>query len=151
MRSFSIKAMQAGQSDQGRLRIHVTAKDGAVPIPDAKVSISYTGEPGQTLQQVNTDTSGNTPEVELAAPPLEYSTEPGEQQPYSEYTLSVTAPGVEPVEVVGSEILPAVTALQEVRMIPRQGAEFVRFGLLDYTLFGSQPSNIAESQIQPKK
>ncbi len=149
MRSFSIKAMQAGQSDQGRLRIHVTAKDGAVPIPDAKVSISYTGEPGQTLQQVNTDNSGNTPEVELAAPPLEYSTEPGEQQPYSEYTLSVTAPGFEPVEVVGAEILPEVTALQEVRMIPRQGDDFERFVIPAHTLFGNYPPKIAEPEIQP--
>lgn len=149
MRSFSIKAMQAGQSDQGRLRIHVTAKDGAVPIPDAKVSISYTGEPGQTLQQVNTDNSGNTPEVELAAPPLEYSTESGEQQPYSEYTLSVTAPGFEPVEVVGAEILPEVTALQEVRMIPRQGDDFERFVIPAHTLFGNYPPKIAEPEIQP--
>ncbi len=149
MRSFSIKAMQAGQSDQGRLRIHVTAKDGAVPIPDAKVSISYTGESGQTLQQVNTDNSGNTPEVELAAPPLEYSTEPGEQQPYSEYTLSVTAPGFEPVEVVGAEILPEVTALQEVRMIPRQGDDFERFVIPAHTLFGNYPPKIAEPEIQP--
>lgn len=141
--------MQAGQSDQGRLRIHVTAKDGAVPIPDAKVSISYTGEPGQTLQQVNTDNSGNTPEVELAAPPLEYSTEPGEQQPYSEYTLSVTAPGFEPVEVVGAEILPEVTALQEVRMIPRQGDDFERFVIPAHTLFGNYPPKIAEPEIQP--
>lgn len=149
MRSFSIKAMQAGQPDRGRLRIHVTAKDGAVPIPDAKVSISYTGEPGQTLQELNTDNSGNTPEVELAAPPLEYSTEPGEQQPYSEYTLSITAPGFEPVEVVGAEILPEVTALQEVRMIPRQGDDFERFVIPAHTLFGNYPPKIAEPEIQP--
>lgn len=149
MSSFFIKAMQAEQPDQGRLRIHVTAKDGAVPIPDAKVSISYTGEQGQALEEVNTDSSGNTPEVELAAPPLEYSIEPSEQQPYSEYTLSVTAPGFEPVEVVGAEILPDVTALQEVRMIPAQGNEFERFVIPAHTLFGNYPPKIAEPEIQP--
>ena len=149
MRSFPIKAMQADQPEKGRLKVHVTTEAGAVPVPDARVSVSYTGEQGQPLQEVSTDSSGNTPELELAAPPLEYSVEPGEQQPYSEYTLSVTAPGFEPVEVVGTEILPEVTALQEIRMLPQQGEAYERFVIPAHTLFGNYPPKIAEPEIQP--
>ena len=149
MRSFPIKAMQADQPEKGRLKVHVTTEAGAVPVPDARVSVSYTGEQGQPLQEVSTDSSGNTPELELSAPPLEYSVEPGEQQPYSEYTLSVTAPGFEPVEVVGTEILPDVTALQEIRMLPQQGEAYERFVIPAHTLFGNYPPKIAEPEIQP--
>ena len=149
MRSFPIKAMQADQPEKGRLKVHVTTEAGAVPVPDARVSVSYTGEQGQPLQEVSTDSSGNTPELELAAPPLEYSVEPSEQQPYSEYTLSVTAPGFEPVEVVGTEILPDVTALQEIRMLPQQGEAYERFVIPAHTLFGNYPPKIAEPEIQP--
>ena len=149
MRSFPIKAMQADQPEKGRLKVHVTTEAGAVPVSDARVSVSYTGEQGQPLQEVSTDSSGNTPELELAAPPLEYSVEPSEQQPYSEYTLSVTAPGFEPVEVVGTEILPDVTALQEIRMLPQQGEAYERFVIPAHTLFGNYPPKIAEPEIQP--
>ena len=86
MRSFSIKAMQTDRPDEGRLKIHVTAASGGTPISGARITVSYTGEPDRQLEEVTTDSSGNTEELELAAPPLEYSIEPSEEQPYSEYT-----------------------------------------------------------------
>ena len=116
MQNFRVKAMQSDLPDYGKLQIHITSARGAEPIPGAKVAISYTGEPDQTMEELTTNSSGQTDEVELAAPPLEYSVEPSEPQPYSEYTLSVTAPGYEPVEIAGTEILPEVTAIQEIRM-----------------------------------
>lgn len=149
MRSFSIKAMQTDRPDEGRLKIHVTAASGGTPISGARITVSYTGEPDRQLEEVTTDSSGNTEELELAAPPLEYSIEPSEEQPYSEYTLSITAPGFEPVEVVGAEILPEVTALQEIQMIPEQGEEYERFVIPAHTLFGDYPPKIAEAEIKP--
>lgn len=150
MRSFPIRIMQTDETDTGRLRVQVTSASGAVPIPDADVAIYYTGEPGRQLEDVKTDSSGQTEDISLAAPPLEYSMEPGEEQPYSEYTLSVTAPGYEPVEIVGTEILPETTAIQEVRMVPqKQGEEYERFVIPAHTLFGNYPSKIAEAEIKP--
>lgn len=150
MRSFPIRIMQTDETDTGRLRVQVTSASGAVPIPDADVAIYYTGEPGRQLEDVKTDSSGQTEDISLAAPPLEYSMEPGEEQPYSEYTISVTAPGYEPVEIVGTEILPETTAIQEVRMVPqKQGEEYERFVIPAHTLFGNYPPKIAEAEIKP--
>ena len=150
MRSFPIRIMQTDETDTGRLRVQVTSASGAVPIPDADVAIYYTGEPGRQLEDVKTDSSGQTEDISLAAPPLEYSMEPGEEQPYSEYTLSVTAPGYELVEIVGTEILPETTAIQEVRMVPqKQGEEYERFVIPAHTLFGNYPPKIAEAEIKP--
>ena len=150
MHEYPIKAMQTENADKGRLQINVTSALGAVPIPGAKVAIYYTGEPGQELEEVTTDNSGQTEILELSAPPLEYSVEPSEPQPYSEYTIEVSAPGYESVEVAGTEILPEVTALQNIRMQPTQeGQEYERFVIPAHTLFGDYPPKIAEAEIKP--
>lgn len=150
MHEYPIKAMQTENADKGRLQINVTSALGAVPIPGAKVAIYYTGEPGQELEEVTTDNSGQTEILELSAPPLEYSVEPSEPQPYSEYTIEVSAPGYESVEVAGAEILPEVTALQNIRMQPTQEEqEYERFVIPAHTLFGDYPPKIAEAEIKP--
>lgn len=149
MRRFPIKAMQTDGPDKGLLQIHVTSSAGELPISGARIAISYTGDPESRVEEVTTDSSGLTGDLELSAPPLEYSVEPSEEQPYAEYTLSVTAPGFEPVEVVGAEILPEVTALQEIRMEPQQAGAFERFVIPDHTLFGNYPPKIAEAEIKP--
>ncbi len=150
MYEYPIKAMQTEGTDKGRLQINVTSALGATPIPGATVAIYYTGEPEKELEEVTTNNSGQTETLELSAPPLEYSVEPSEQQPYSEYTIEVTAPGYEPVEIAGAEILPEVTALQNIQMLPTQeGQEYERFVIPAHTLFGDYPPKIAEAEIKP--
>ena len=86
--------------DRGRLQISVTSERNSFPITDATIAISYTGVPQSTLEQLRTNSSGQTETIELAAPPVEYSLNPNNEiQPYSEYTLDVTAPGFEPVSI----------------------------------------------------
>ena len=114
-----IKAMQTPDTYRGRLRIQITSEITSHPIENASIQISYTGVPDSTLEELTTDSSGQTETVELPSPPLEYSLNPSiEEQPYSEYTLHITAPGFEPVTIAGTEILADVTALQNVRMRP---------------------------------
>lgn len=73
--------------DHGQLKIQVTSGQRAVPIPNATIEISYTGDPDSVLETVSTDENGQTPVVDLPAPPVEYSMSPSENQPYSEYNL----------------------------------------------------------------
>ena len=89
----SLKSAQIAGTDRGKLQINVTSSLGLIPISDATVTISYTGLPDTTVEKLNTDSSGQTVQVELPAPPLEYSVEPSEQMPYSEYNIQVDAPG----------------------------------------------------------
>ena len=105
--------------DKGRLQINLVSDITAYPIQGARISISYTGIPETPLEQLTTDSSGQTDIIDLAAPPLEYSLDPeNEIQPYSEYTLQISAAGYESVSIAGAEILPHVTALQNVSMKP---------------------------------
>ena len=144
-------AMQADTPDKGKLKIQINSEITSFPIADASISISYTGVPEQTLEQVTTDSSGQTETLELAAPPLEYSLNPSiESQPYSEYTLSVTAPGFEPINISGTEILPDVTAIQNITMRPSTATPQQEvFVIPAHTLYGTYPPKIAEDEIKP--
>ena len=146
-----IRAMQEA-TDKGELQINVTSTAGGRPIADARISISYTGVPESTLERVGTDSSGQTEVLELDAPPEEWSLDPNnERQPYSEYTLDVSAPGFEPVSIAGAEILANVRAIQNVRMRPSDvgGEEEEVFVIPAHTLYGEYPPKIVEDEIKP--
>ncbi len=103
------------------------------------------------MEQVVTDSSGQTEEVSLAAPPVELSRSPSLIQHYSEYTLLIRAPGFEPVAISGTQILADTIALQPVRMTPIEDevSPDVPIVIPDHTLYGSYPPKIAESEVKP--
>lgn len=146
-----LKSMQTDETDVGRLQINVTADVGQIPIQNATISISFTGEPDSTVETLNTDSSGQTDTVSLRTPPLEYSLTPNSPMPYSEYTVSVTAPGYEPVTVSGVEVLPDVTAVQNIEMTPLEVSQEPEetITIPDHTLYGDYPPKIPEDEIKP--
>ena len=146
----SIKAMQNNAVDKGRLQINVTSDITSFPVSDASITISYTGVPDSTLERLTTNASGQTEEVELATPPLEYSLNPTiEEMPYAEYTFDITAPGFEPMSISGAELLPEVKAIQNVRLRPSDQSQGEVFVIPAHTLYGEYPPKIAEEEIKP--
>ena len=140
---------QQEQGDRGRLQVTVVTEDGARPVENALVKISYTGVPDSVQEEVRTDSSGQTPVLELQAPPLEYSMEPSEEQPYAEYTVQIQAEGYEPEEIAGTEVLPDTLALQPVRLRGRDAGDFERIVIGPHTLFEEYPPKIPEAEIKP--
>ena len=67
--------------DKGQLRISAVSEESSVPIDNASIEISSTGEPDQILERLTTDNSGNSDTIELDAPPVEYSLEPETTSP----------------------------------------------------------------------
>lgn len=55
--------------DQGQLKVTVMTADGTRPVENARVKISYTGESGQTIEEVRTDSSGQIPVLDVKTPP----------------------------------------------------------------------------------
>lgn len=138
-------------TDTGSLQVNVVSAENNFPIRDAEVSISYEGEPERTVESVTTNSSGQTEQISLSAPPLEYSLTPGSARPYSEYTITIRAQGFEEVSIAGSEILPDALSLQPVRMTPvadQVGPDQPIF-IPDHTLYGEYPPKIAEAEIKP--
>ena len=145
-----LKAMQT--SDRGNLQIQITSSVDSFPVPDASIRISYTGIPENTLEELTTDSSGQSETIELDAPPVEYSLDAtNEEQPYAEYTLEVNAPGFEPVNIAGTEILAGVTAIQKIRLRPLVAEDQTPeiFVIPAHTLYGVYPPKIPENEIKP--
>ncbi len=138
-------------SDRGQLQIHVTTERGFFPIKDASIRLSYTGNPTEIIEELSTDISGQTAAVELPAPPLEYSMEPSEFQPYSEYTIQVNASGYRPINISGISVLPDKTSIQNVRMETATVENPLERNIVitANTLYGNFPPKIPEEEIKP--
>ena len=141
----------SGSPYSGTLQINVTSSVGFFPVSGATVSISDSDTPDQVIEQLTTDESGQTRPVELPAPNLAWSLEPSQPRPYTDYNIEVTAPGYEPVRIVGSELLPDEISLQNVSMKPLEvsGTDAEEdINIPDHTLYGEYPPKIPEAEIK---
>ncbi len=144
------KASQNDNIDTGSMQVVVFSDITNVPIENATISISYSGEPNSEFAQLTTDASGLSPIIDLPAPPIEYSMEPSIEQPYSEYTLRIDAPGYETLEISGSEILPTITSNQPVALTPIEPLTNEEAIVIPpHTLYYEYPPKIPESEIKP--
>lgn len=136
--------------DKGQLQISAVSAEGNVPIDDATIEISPTGEPENVIEQLTTDSSGNSETIDLDAPPVEYSLSPGDNQPYSEYNLKITAPGYDEVLISGIQILSGQLGLSNIRMTPtvRETAPYNPLVIGAHTLWKLYPPKIAEPEIK---
>lgn len=167
-------------ADYGKLIVNVTTDEGQFPILDARVLIYVNLQEEQINQlyqqnQLNqqnqftdgafsdnienqapiielfTDESGQTTMIELEAPPLNFSENPGEPRPYSNYAVEVLADGYETVLINGVELFPDETAILNVKMrgenIPPFPIEII--DIPPHTLYGNYPPKIPESEIKP--
>lgn len=145
-----LHAAQNDYTDRGKLQINVTSTLGFIPVSNAKVTVTLSGEPDTVIEELDTDISGQTVEVELPAPPLDYSLEPGEPQPYADYDVTVTAPGYETVLVEGIQVLPEVESTQPVSMVPQEieTAPEEDIVIPPHTLYWDYPPKIEEDEIK---
>ncbi len=146
-------SLQATQNniDVGFLQINTISATAQIPVRNAKIEIASTGNPNITLEQVTTNTDGQTENLELAAPPLEYSLSPSDNQPYSEYNLKISAEGYEDAIVSGVQILSGENGLQNIRMVPLVSNEeaYNPTVISGHTLWEFYPPKIAEAEIKP--
>ena len=144
-----LKTMQ-DNVDEGQLRIRIQAQANGVPIPNAKVIITYTGGPQDMIEELSTDASGNAGVITLRTPPLEYSMQPQDRQPYAEYSIIVQADGYREVEVSGVEVMSGQQSEQVVKLeemdAPRPAENNIVIG--PHTLYGDYPPKIPEEEVK---
>ena len=139
---------------QGYLQVDVVSDANSFPVQDADIVIARTEEPDKIIEETRTNSSGQTENLPLDAPPVELSLSPEEtERPYAEYTIRITAPGFEPFVVSGTEVLADVTAIQGIRLRPLSnasaGEQIETVTIPDHTLYGDYLPKIAESEIKP--
>lgn len=134
----------------GSLLINVTSTLALLPVDNARISISYTGENNRILEELSTDSSGQSGIISLPAPNPELSQSPQDIRPYSEYDISVSADGYYPLTITGSQIFADSEAIQNIRLTPLEFTETSSNIIIpDHTLYGDFPPKIPESEIKP--
>ena len=151
MQRQQLHYMQNEGAEQGTLQVRVVSAASSIPVQDARVSIAYSGDPESTIEELETDKIGRSDIVSLATPPLEYSMQPDQPQPYAEYTVRVEASGFQSVDVSGVEIFSGTNAIQNIRMRPMTVVEepLQNIVIPANTLYGDYPPKIAEAEIKP--
>ncbi|MNO92805.1 putative peptidoglycan binding domain protein [compost metagenome] len=134
----------------GRLKMQCLLKGRYIPVDNCKITITPQNGEAQTYT-LSTDSSGLTPEIDITAPPLEYSQQPMELMPYSLCDIAVERSGFNPVFIRGCQIFPENTAIQEVNLDENmQRAERAEIINIEAnTLFGNFPPKIPEDPVKP--
>lgn len=137
-------------TDRGRLQIGTYAADVGMPAANATVRIAPHGT-SDVIEELVTDSSGQSLTMDLPAPPLEYSQEFGMPQPYSEYDVLTLMDGYEPMLVEGVQILPDATANQNIMLRPERvyGNQTEVIPIYEHTLWGNFPPKTPEEEVKP--
>lgn len=134
---------------EGNLQVNVTVQGQQLPIENATVTITDTGNPDQIIERFTTDSSGQTPPFSLAAPNPEYSMEITYQQPYSEYNCLVQAEGYEPAYVSAMQILATTSSFQPIALRPLASSGLPDAVVISpHTLYGNYPPKIPEPEVK---
>lgn len=132
----------------GSLKIQITSI-GFYPVKDASVFISKTGQPNDVSEEYKTDENGIVLVDDLEAPSRQYSMEPSDNQPYAEYNILVNASGYNERFISAVQIFPGEEAIQNIELIPYDGASVYPIVLDAHTLWEEYPPKIAEDMIKP--
>lgn len=146
----NLHILQQESVDEGKLQVRIRQKNLGTPVSGASVRISFSGDPDGNIEEAGTDESGNSQMVTVKTPPLEYSMEPNEAQPYSEVTVTVSAQGYREITVSGVEVLPNETSIQEIELeaLDAPGNPIDNIVIPVHTLYGDYPAKIPEAEVK---
>lgn len=144
LRSFS-----SDTPDSGFLLTTVLSAQNNYPIDGASVSIADESDPDTILEELSTNSVGQTPDLSVATPPIDYSLKPDEPRPYSALILKISAPGFEPLTIRGTEVLPDQTAIQMARLRPIGSSLNNLIEIPEHTLYGTYPPKNPEAEVKP--
>ena len=140
-------------ADIGKLKVQCFLGRDYVPIDRCRITINGKGDfATKRVITLNTDSSGLTPEIELDAPPLEYSlNENSDRTPYSLYDITVEREGFDTIMIRGCQVFPREVAYQICNLnenITRSTRQSI-INILPNTLYGDFPPKIPEAEEKP--
>ena len=106
---------------RGALRIQATSGRRAVPVENAKVTVSKEFTDGKRIfAEVTTDKSGIADGIVLPAPQATVSQEPSAQPPYASYDITVSHPGYIEEHYIAAPVFAGIKSIQPVHFMPLQ-------------------------------
>ncbi len=137
---------------RGRLQIDALASSIGTPAEGAKIQIMPKGDKDNVIEELISDSSGQTPTLDLPAPPVDFSMDPSGQKPYSEYDINVTMESHETAYVSGIQILADTASYQYVNLNPlplNNVNETRNTNIVEHTLWETFPPKIPEEDTKP--
>lgn len=147
--------MEIMQAAIGRLQFNIFDLTVARPISNATIRVFEDNGIDEVnnniVNELISNDSGQTNMIDLPCPPKEYSLAPEQEKPFSQYKITATASGFEPVAIDGAQIFADTLALQEVYMRPLVNPENPEeiINVPPPTLWGDFPPKIPEEAVKP--
>ena len=141
------------QESTGSLQIQVNDTNIGKPIANAQIKIK--DENNNTVEELITDNSGQTPIINLSTPPIEYSLDEEQNiRPYAIYNLETTTNDFRKVFVNGTQVIPNSLALQEINteLINTENSDLpIEINISPNKLFGDYEPKIPEDSVKTLK
>ena len=129
-----------------------------MPLPGIQITVKERTTTGETtIAQLVTNENGQTPTIDLPAPPFELSQEPETgETPYSPYIVEAQGANFIPTQVNGTQIFSTIRSIQPIRLIPSEAAipviasrqEVDEIIIGPPTLYGDYPPKIPETSVK---
>ncbi len=119
----------------GKFRAQTYAGGRALPLSNVSVTVRSSGGKLEAFRR--TDINGFTDIIELQTPPEGFSLKPGEEQPYSQFDVTVEHPGYYGVLIKGVQVFAGRTTWQQVELLP-----LPEFAQPEYTRINITPGNL---------
>lgn len=128
------------------------------PLPGIQITVKQRTSTGETtVAELVTDENGQTPVIELSAPPSELTQQPETTEtPYTPYIVEAQSANFVPTQVDGTQIFSTIRSIQPIRLVPseaaipvlasRQEVEEIIIG--PPTLYGDYAPKIPETSIK---
>lgn len=113
----AIPAETAASQTVGYLMIKA-GTGGVYPVEGAVVTVTSAEEGVRLTRVLTTDREGKTERLTLPAKPAALSEVPGNEQPYTQYNITVRAEGFFPVTNLNVPIFAEITTVQPINLIP---------------------------------
>lgn len=132
---------------QGRLQVGAFMLDVGRPLEDVLIRVTTRGGE-QVIEEMLTDSSGQTPEINLPAPPVDFSMRPDMPQPFSEYDISAAVDGRVVRIMEGVQVFPNNTSFQDIRVNPALDGGVRTIAIRPPVLWGTFPPKVAEDPVK---
>ncbi|MDD2627991.1 MAG: peptidoglycan-binding protein [Clostridia bacterium] len=141
------KSSMKRQENIGKLQVLVYHENLGEPLEGVDVLVRT--ENSRQEMHLTTNSIGQTEIIDLPAPPIEYSMEPSDNRPYTEYDIIIRKEGYKDVIINNAQIFPDTIAEQEIFLTKLNEVEIEEINIQKPVLWGDYPEKIEEEEIKP--
>ena len=132
----------------GKLIVNVFGQNQGDPLQDTSIKI-VNSQTKETIDQLVTNSSGQSDIIQLESPNVEYSLEPGAPKPYVEVDILVKKSNFSSVSIEGVQIFSDTLAIQDIYLdYEKKTSENLLYTIPEHNLYANYPAKIAEDSVK---